>query len=154
MMLERITDQRELEARLIYSIIVAGKSAKFTDAVMKRLFHPNTTMLPFAQIRARIADHRLMNVLVAARTGNYGKLDKSLRQLVVSNLDLLTVTPADLERIHTAKNLSGWFAQIRLITSTHSMRAGSLKMVFRMPNGGFTRYFYVTASIQCLELRL
>jgi ATP-dependent exoDNAse (exonuclease V) beta subunit len=34
--IERITDKAELEWRLLYALVVAGKSAKFADAAMKR----------------------------------------------------------------------------------------------------------------------
>lgn len=87
----------ELESRLIYAVIVAGKSAQFTDAVMPRFaFGPS----PFDSIRGWVADGCLGSVLKETRAGNYTKLEKCLRELVASQIDIRTCTPEQLERIH------------------------------------------------------
>ncbi len=91
-------DTIELERRIIYSIIVAGKSAKFTEGVMSRLVE-NTTP-PFNQIRSLVSNNTLEDKLREARTGNYTKLSKSFTALVNSSIDLKTCTPQDLEMIH------------------------------------------------------
>lgn len=91
--------EAEREWRLIYSIIVAGKSAKFTEAVMFRLL-PARCGSPFKWIREVRNRGRLNGALKETRTGNYTKLEKALSALVDSNLDLERCTPEDLEKIH------------------------------------------------------
>lgn len=93
--------ESELERRLIYSVIVAGKSAKFADGAMDRLFClPQNGQSYFSQIVAWIALGGLGTVLRLARTGNYGKLERCLRELVKDCPDLKTCSPWALEKIH------------------------------------------------------
>jgi len=85
--------------QLIYSIIVAGKSASFAREAMKRLFRDEDP--PFVTVREWIRKGCLMRKLKAARTGNYTKLSKALRQLIsTENLDLTQCAVSDLEAIH------------------------------------------------------
>lgn len=85
--------------QLIYSIIVAGKSASFARDAMNRLFPGYPP--PFKTVRSWIRQDCLLQKLTEARTGNYGKLEKALRQLVSKkNLDLTHCTVSDLETIH------------------------------------------------------
>lgn len=90
-------DNEELEARLIYSIIVAGKSAKFAEGVMQRL---GLWQDPFQIIRSWIEKGLLCEELRAARSGNYGKIAQALREIAVSSIDLRTCTPEQLEKVH------------------------------------------------------
>jgi thermostable 8-oxoguanine DNA glycosylase len=89
----------ELEWRLIYAVIVAGKSARFTEGAMRRLALTSDRS-PFRNVQQWITYNQLENVLKEARTGNYTKLAKCLRELVYKNLNLSTCTPQDLETIH------------------------------------------------------
>jgi thermostable 8-oxoguanine DNA glycosylase len=92
--------EEELQARLIYSIIVAGKSARFTETVMRRLHgHAGADTL-FDMIRRWIAEDALDKMLRDCRTGNYTKLAKALRALVAAEIDLSSVLPEQLETIH------------------------------------------------------
>lgn len=93
---ERITD-RELEYRLIYSIIVAGKSAKFATNVVQKLFEW-WPFNPFEAIRLWDSQDRLEKELKAAKTGNYKKLISALKQLAFSGINLRTCSIEDLEK--------------------------------------------------------
>jgi len=85
--------------QLIYSLIVAGKAASFAREALKRLFRDEDP--PFETVRGWIRKGCLMRKLKAARTGNYTKLSKALRQLVsVENLDLTQCSIEDLEAFH------------------------------------------------------
>jgi hypothetical protein len=64
---------RELQLRLLYAIVVAGKSAKFAEQAMARLFAGLGDRLPFDLICAWVADGSLDVRLREARVGNYGK---------------------------------------------------------------------------------
>jgi len=90
---------RELQYRLIYSIVVAGKSAKFAENVLVKLFgaYPEE---PFVLIKRWIEIDALETNLRQARTGNYNKLIRALSELVKTPIDLRTCEPEDLERIH------------------------------------------------------
>lgn len=92
----------ELQERLIYSVIVAGKSAKFADAVLARLKEYRIWKeSPFELFKRLIREGTIASVLRAIRSGNYGKLEKCMRELVkAKKLDLMTCTPAQLERFH------------------------------------------------------
>jgi thermostable 8-oxoguanine DNA glycosylase len=91
-------NQIQLERHLLYSIIVAGKSAKFTEGVIRKLFSDTTS--PFDQIRSWMSNNTLESKLREARSGNYIKLTKAFTALVNSSIDLYTCSPHDLEMIH------------------------------------------------------
>lgn len=93
-------DEIELQFRIIYAIIVAGKSAKFAEGAIKKLFPCRKEVNPFNIIRKWIDEQRLDIELRKAKTGNYTKIAKALQQLVFSNINLETCQPADLEKIH------------------------------------------------------
>lgn len=90
----------EIQIKLIYAMIVAGKSAAFADTACRRLFQglPHRT-LPFRWIREMDSD-ALMIRLREARTGNYGKLHRGLQELTRAHLDLRVCGPEELEQIH------------------------------------------------------
>jgi thermostable 8-oxoguanine DNA glycosylase len=93
----------ELEVRLIYSVIVAGKSAQFADAVMQRLqaeLADYQTESLFQKLRWQMEKGLLLRLLERVRAGNYTKLSLCIRGLLAANVDLATCTPEDLERIH------------------------------------------------------
>lgn len=98
---ELITDPRELEWRIFYSIVVAGKSAKFANDVVARwqtsyvlnqesLFDAMRELHQLGYLRTSFED---------VRTGNYGKLTSAMSELIYSNIDLRTCSPEDLETI-------------------------------------------------------
>lgn len=89
----------ERQARLIYSIIVAGKSADFADAATRRLIGGSPT-LPFDQAKQWLADGSISCKVREARTGNYTKIENALRELATAKIDLKACSPQDLERFH------------------------------------------------------
>ena len=93
----------EVEARLIYSVIVAGKSARFTDAVMALLqaeLSDYRSDSLFQKLRWQEEKGLLGSLVRKIRAGNYRKLEKCIRELLAARLDLLTCTPEQLEAIH------------------------------------------------------
>ncbi len=95
----RAAKTADLQLRLIYSIIVAGKSARFAAAAIERL-GLSRSHDSFQAVRLWIARGRLLETLRKARTGNYCKITNALIQFVRTPIDLRTCTPAQLEEIH------------------------------------------------------
>jgi len=90
---------KELQFRIIYSIIVAGKSAGFAENATKKLFQDFQDE-PFDIIRNWINNGILKDNLLKAKTGNYNKIEKCFIELVSSNVNLHNCLPEDLEKIH------------------------------------------------------
>lgn len=91
----------ELQARLIYCLIVAGKSAGFADAcTQKLLLSAEPGERPFDLIRRLIAKKRLKKRLKQCKTGNYNKLRRALEELVNIEIDLSSCSAEQLEEIH------------------------------------------------------
>lgn len=90
----------ERQARLIYSVIVAGKSAKFTAKVMDRFHQHRQEHLPFDFLRILIDEENLDWVVRDMRCGNYTKIERCFRELAAAKLDLMKCRPEDLEAIH------------------------------------------------------
>lgn len=88
--------ERDLQLRLIFSVVVAGKNAKFAHNVCDKLFG-NFKMLPFDVIHHWIKRDVLMYKLKEAKSGNYGKLYKCLPLLI--KLNPKTCTLDELEAI-------------------------------------------------------
>ncbi len=105
-MADNITDRYELQWRLVYAIIVAGKSAAFATNAMAKLFPRRSDGLryptPFDTARTWLLKDNFRDRIVKARTGNYRKLERAVRWLVVADtlgeLSLENATAADLER--------------------------------------------------------
>lgn len=92
--------EKELQYRIIYAIIVAGKNAKFAEAATKRLFPAlSDQQYPFDIVRNWVVSDQLENNLRDARTGNYSKIKKALECLVDLDIDLATCTPIELEQV-------------------------------------------------------
>jgi thermostable 8-oxoguanine DNA glycosylase len=90
--------ERELQLKLLYSIIVAGKNSKFAENIIKRFFPKN--IKPFDFIRQLIDKDLLMDKLKEMRVGNYSKHYKCFLQLSKSSVNLNTCSPEQLESIH------------------------------------------------------
>lgn len=98
---QRITDPRELQWRLIYSVLVAGKNARFAEGAMDRLLlGMKPRQLPFDYLRQHAKYIGMDRVVNDARTGNYRKTAKFLREVIDSKLDLTTCSVEDLESLH------------------------------------------------------
>lgn len=93
----------ERQRRLIYAILVAGKSAKFVNSVMERFaLMQCLDELPFDTLRRWKKGDQLTLAAERMRCGNYKKTVKAWAQIVeeIDSLDLLTCTPQRLEEIH------------------------------------------------------
>ena len=106
-----ITDQNDLEWRLIYSMIVAGKSAVFANNCIVKL--SRVIPKPPLDAIAKMSEAYLQSILQDARTGNYNKLRIGFMQLAHAKIDLRTCKPEDLQRIHgigpkTARFFISW----------------------------------------------
>ena len=91
--------QVELEKKLIYAVIVAGKDAQFADNATERLFKLLDGPTPFTYLSKLHLDD-IENLCRTAKTGAYKKNSKALWQLAYSPPDLLTCGPEVLERYH------------------------------------------------------
>lgn len=97
----------DTQSKLIYSMIVAGKSADFADKATRAFLEqaaafldkPMLKTLPFEIIRS-LTEPALRLSLHISKTGNYAKLQKGFKEIVHANLDLFTCQPEDLEKIH------------------------------------------------------
>jgi thermostable 8-oxoguanine DNA glycosylase len=105
--MERISDvsgdnmtEHELQLRLLYAIIVAGKSAKFAEQAMNKLFTGLGDKLPFDIIKSWITENCLEAKLHIARVGNYHKSTKAFTEVATINMDLKNCQPEDLETIY------------------------------------------------------
>jgi 8-oxoguanine DNA glycosylase-like protein len=94
-------DQRyTLEWKLLYSLIVAGKNAKFAENVMaKFMLQCPEGSTPFEYIRSMVDAGVLYSHLQECRSGNYGKLARAFMELGKINIDLSRCTPQLLETI-------------------------------------------------------
>lgn len=95
----------ELQRRLLYAVIVAGKSAKFADRAMQNLDHllfRHNHILPFEALRvlASVGPGRIDWLVHAARTGNYRKMARSFHEIAHAGLNLDTCSIAELEKLH------------------------------------------------------
>lgn len=101
----------KLEYKLLFSMVVAGKSANFAESVMQKFLQPTTeaqwgptpTQTPLAWVRELDGSGSLYQHLQACRSGNYHKLtagfSEAARLVDEEGLDLRTATPEQLEKI-------------------------------------------------------
>ena len=88
----------EVQARLIYSVLVAGKSAKFAEMKLLALVRDRLEELPFDVIRDHICADDLNQWLRSIKTGSYGRLIKCFPSLI--DLDPYHCTIQQLEGVH------------------------------------------------------
>lgn len=88
----------ELEWRMVYAPLVAGKSAHFADMKTSALLARRPGLSPLEALRAMITDGELAACLRASRTGSYGRLERCFTQLV--ELDPGSCSIEDLEAVH------------------------------------------------------
>ncbi len=98
---KRITDLSELQLRLLYSIIVAGKSAIFANNVMQKWIAENIedNELPFDCLKRLNKQNELLLSFQKAKTGNYNKIYTAAKEITNTELDLFSCLPEDLEKI-------------------------------------------------------
>lgn len=87
----------QLQWKLIYSVVVAGKSATFADGAMARLFDNATS--PLSQMANWLPDEFESRCRLA-RTGNYSKLVQFLKQFCIAEISLTTCNAEELEKLH------------------------------------------------------
>ncbi|KKM05393.1 hypothetical protein LCGC14_1754610 [marine sediment metagenome] len=88
----------ELQARLIYAVLVAGKSAEFAEMKTLALVGNRVDDLPFQIINDHIVCGDIEDWLRRERTGSYGRLVKCLPDLI--RLDPHNCTIQELEAVH------------------------------------------------------
>lgn len=88
----------ELEWHLMYALVVAGKSAKFANAAIGRLRSAvNERNLQYCSIFSILTWN--LELLRAARTGRYKILERAVKGLSSTQIDLKTCFAEELERI-------------------------------------------------------
>jgi len=99
-------DTVDLEWRLIYSMIVTGKSAKFANSVVARMrgmLVSDMSPIGYARLETYISVEHGREVLKGffrrARTGNYETLTRGVVAVILFGLDLRTCTPGQLEAV-------------------------------------------------------
>lgn len=106
----KVLDDSELQLRLIYSVVVAGKSARFAEAVMQRfleLSKPGETPLDTLRRLREIhgvgcsawSTEPFVSIAKLLRTGNYAKIAMFFADLCDRQLSLATCTLSDLEAL-------------------------------------------------------
>lgn len=91
---------RELEYRLLYSMVVAGKSAKFATNFMRGFLQHAGHRSPLSFVRELIRRGGLELRLRLYKSGNYTKLTKGFTQVAQSRFNLRTIKPLQLELVH------------------------------------------------------
>lgn len=89
-------DLWEVQATLVFAVMVAGKTEGFARNVVGRLLDPGH--LPFDTIGDMISHGALGTSLRLARSGSYMRLGRCLRELI--EVDPMTCTVEDLEAVH------------------------------------------------------
>lgn len=99
-------EQLDAQSKLIYSIIVAGKSANFADkatreflSALRRTMGWRSNTLPFKWLRC-LPVQFIEECARHARTGNYKKLSQACFEISRKEINLWECTPAQLETIH------------------------------------------------------
>lgn len=106
-MVRTITDQHELEYRLIFSLLVAGKNKDFAEKKVEALFKHakrNKSGIPkcfdFLRSMLDLGEDQLDALLRRVRTGNYAKMVNAIKHLVYDiGFDLSACSPEDLEKV-------------------------------------------------------
>ena len=89
-----------LQTKLIYAMVVVGKSARFANLACHRFLRSlPLDKQPLTWIREMMPGE-LEGRLREARTGKYEKLCQGLQELTEAGLNLRTCKPEDLEKIH------------------------------------------------------
>ena len=98
-------NKKELEEFILFSVAVAGKSAKQISIALDKFLYDqkdikyHNKMTPFDIIRFMVNDRTLFIRIKKSGLGKYHLLTKAYRQLVLSQIDLKTCSTNDLENI-------------------------------------------------------
>ncbi len=102
--------QPEAQYRLLYTVVVAGKSAEFARAAMQRFFAKSEGAWPYDWIKLLDSLGQLEAEMKSARMGCYSRLTRSFREIATAGIDLMTASPEDLEKCHGIGPKSSRFA--------------------------------------------
>lgn len=91
-------ETQEIERKLLYSVIVAGKSAVFAENALARFLSGADEETPFQYVRRLKESGRLYDTLKECRCGNYTKICQCFLEVV--DVDVGNCSVADLEAIH------------------------------------------------------
>lgn len=100
------SDTNKLEYKILFAVIVAGKSAKFAESAMNRFRNVLLNIVGpmpdgwFGAIRVLLIAGCLGEALRKSHVGNYAKTSQAFQELANSNLNLKTCSIEDLEKIH------------------------------------------------------
>lgn len=90
----------EAQELMLFSVLVANKPAKRTSELLERFLNSLKGNSPFDKVKKLIKQNKLLEKLQEFRTGQYTRIEKSLRQLVEADLDVRKCSVEDLEKIH------------------------------------------------------
>ncbi len=93
-----LDSQYQAEWRLIYALVVAGKSSEFAERVLAKLFPEFGGRSPFEHVRDWISAGWLLEKLREAKSGTYRRLERALEEVV--ELDAETCSIEELEAVH------------------------------------------------------
>lgn len=100
---QNITDfnrtDNQLEAFLLFSVAVAGKTAQVISDAIDR-FLQGYKGSPFNRIRQMIQEGVLEEKIITSRLGKHRTLTKAFQQIVETSLDLKACSAEELEKIH------------------------------------------------------
>lgn len=89
---------REIERKLLYSVIVAGKSAVFAENALARFLSGANEETPFQYIKRLSESRKIYDALKKSRCGNYSKILQCFAEVI--DLDVRNCSVSDLEAIH------------------------------------------------------
>jgi thermostable 8-oxoguanine DNA glycosylase len=98
--------------RILYAVVVAGKSAVFADRAMARFMDGAGALLPYDWIDALEACGRLESHMRQSRMGCYGRLTRSFQEIAKGRPDIRVAEPAELEKFHGIGPKTARFAKI------------------------------------------
>lgn len=94
-------DDVDLERRLVYCVLAAGKNARFAATKVEALFGRRSHgQRPFEVVRGWILAGTLEQNLRECKIGAYRRNNLCFRQLAVARLNLRTCQPSHLAAIH------------------------------------------------------
>jgi thermostable 8-oxoguanine DNA glycosylase len=93
-------EKEKIERKFIYSIIVAGKTAKFANEKIDQWLseYNRDNEAPIESVTRLLSNDRLRASFEDVKTGNYNKLTRAMKDFLESDINLLTCTPYELER--------------------------------------------------------
>jgi hypothetical protein len=100
----------EAQYRLLYTVVVAGKSAEFARTAMQRFMADAKDFCPYDWILHLDKAGLLEKTMRSARMGCYSRLTRSFREIAVAAPDLMTAKPEELEKLHGIGPKSSRFA--------------------------------------------